>query len=676
MNRDRLTGLDSSFLHLERGPAHMHVASTSPCSRARPPATTSSASTSRRAFTSSPASARSCASCRSARAARSGSMTPASTSTTTSATPRSPSPGSEEQLRTLAARVFSQRLDRSKPVWEMWLVDGVEGDRFAIVAKTHHCLVDGVSGVDITTVLFDTERRARRHVPEPEPWLPSPEPSDAQVLAEALVERASSPAEIVRGARARVPRPAAGGRARPSTRSRPPARSPATGMAAPASPFNVADRPVPALRLGARRPRPASRRSRTSSAGRSTTSSSPPSPARSGATCARAGTRPRSSSCGRWSRSASAPTSEHGDAGQPRLLVHGAAAGLARGPGRAACSLVSETMGDLKESKQAVGATMMTQLADFAPPTIAGQAARLQPRQRFFNLVVTNVPGPQFPLYLLGRRMEALYPDGAAGAPTGRLLRDHELRRPDQLRPDRRLRGDGRPRRRSPTTSRTRSTSWPRPPAPAKGRSRAQPPSAPACVARRRRSGPASSRSSQQPQVLLAPGVVGRARCPVGVPRVDHPLDHAPAGARPSPIIIASSSPGIAGVALAHAARPAGPASPRRGCAAGAGGHRRPSAPGCRARRRAGRPSARSRGPAWQWWWPSRNAGRAGRTRPRTPRSWSATDVRVGVGLAARGEARPRPRFAAGAASTGPRRTITLTASIAPASAASRMPAS
>ena len=67
-------------------------------------------------------------------------------------------------------------------------------------------------------------------------------------------------------------------------------------------------------------------------------------------------------------------------------------------------------MGDLKQSKQAVGATLMTELADFAPPTIAGQAARLQSRQRFFNLVVTNVPGPQFPLYLLGRELEAIFP--------------------------------------------------------------------------------------------------------------------------------------------------------------------------------------------------------------------------------------------------------------------------
>ena len=108
--------------------------------------------------------------------------------------------------------------------------------------------------------------------------------------------------------------------------------------------------------------------------------------------------------------------------------------------------MVSETMGDLKQSKQAVGATLMTELADFAPPTIAGQAARLQSRQRFFNLVVTNIPGPQFPLYLLGRQLEAIYPMVPLAEAPGGLLRDHELQRPGQLRAHRRLRRARRPR--------------------------------------------------------------------------------------------------------------------------------------------------------------------------------------------------------------------------------------
>jgi hypothetical protein len=73
-------------------------------------------------------------------------------------------------------------------------------------------------------------------------------------------------------------------------------------------------------------------------------------------------------------------------------------------------AIVHEAMGGLKESGQAVGAQVLTDLADFAPPTIMSQAARLQARQRFFNLVVTNVPGPQFELFMLGRRLTALYP--------------------------------------------------------------------------------------------------------------------------------------------------------------------------------------------------------------------------------------------------------------------------
>src|SRR5205823_3125531 len=115
-----------------------------------------------------------------------------------------------EHLRTLAARIFSQRLDRTKPVWEMWLVDNVDKGRFAIVGKTHHCLVDGVSGVDITTVLFDLDRDPEP-VAEPEPWLPEPEPTDAELLAEALAERATRPVAAVRGlpSLVRAPRRAA-----------------------------------------------------------------------------------------------------------------------------------------------------------------------------------------------------------------------------------------------------------------------------------------------------------------------------------------------------------------------------------------------------------------------------------------------------------------------------------
>src|ERR671930_1145409 len=103
-----------------------------------------------------------------------------------------PAPGSEEQLRRMAARVFSQQLDRSKPLWELWLVQGLTRNRFALVTKTHHAVVDGISGVDIATVLFDLNP-----VPEPaeggDSWTPEPEPSGATLLVKSAEDVLRAP---------------------------------------------------------------------------------------------------------------------------------------------------------------------------------------------------------------------------------------------------------------------------------------------------------------------------------------------------------------------------------------------------------------------------------------------------------------------------------------------------
>ena len=96
-----------------------------------------------------------------------------------------PSPGSEGQLRRLAGRLFSQQLDRSKPLWELWLVQGLKRKRFAVLSKTHHALVDGVSGVDIATVLFDVTPVPEPAEPERE-WVPAPEPSQRELVTRGL----------------------------------------------------------------------------------------------------------------------------------------------------------------------------------------------------------------------------------------------------------------------------------------------------------------------------------------------------------------------------------------------------------------------------------------------------------------------------------------------------------
>src|SRR3954467_13722407 len=95
-----------------------------------------------------------------------------------------PAPGSEEQLFNLASRVFSQQLDRSQPLWELWAVEGLEDGRFALISKTHHALIDGIAGVDLATVMFDLE-------PAPKgkddhggvPWAPEREPASVDLLA-------------------------------------------------------------------------------------------------------------------------------------------------------------------------------------------------------------------------------------------------------------------------------------------------------------------------------------------------------------------------------------------------------------------------------------------------------------------------------------------------------------
>lgn len=92
---------------------------------------------------------------------------------------RLPRPGDERLLKRMVGRIFSQHLDRGKPLWEMWLIEGVEGDRVALVSKVHHCMVDGVSGVDLLRVLL-TPAPTNSVTAAPR-WLPRPAPTATQL---------------------------------------------------------------------------------------------------------------------------------------------------------------------------------------------------------------------------------------------------------------------------------------------------------------------------------------------------------------------------------------------------------------------------------------------------------------------------------------------------------------
>src|SRR3954453_10151643 len=98
-----------------------------------------------------------------------------------------PRPGSEEQLLRLAGRIFSQQLARARPLWELWLIEGLADGRFALISKTHHAMIDGIAGVDIAQVMFDLSPVPADVEHPDEPWQPVPEPSPAQVLAAGAV---------------------------------------------------------------------------------------------------------------------------------------------------------------------------------------------------------------------------------------------------------------------------------------------------------------------------------------------------------------------------------------------------------------------------------------------------------------------------------------------------------
>ncbi|MDX6652865.1 MAG: diacylglycerol O-acyltransferase / wax synthase [Solirubrobacterales bacterium] len=318
-----------------------------------------------------------------------------------------PEPGSDEQLKLLAARIFSQQLDRSKPLWELWLVEGLHDGRFAIIGKSHHCLVDGVSGVDITTVLFDLEREPAVPPNDPPSWLPRPEPSDPQILASTLLERATQPAEAIRTARRLVAGPRQLSRRVSGTLGAVGSFA-GSSFSAPPSPFNVEIGPHRRLAWVLE---DLDRFKQVK--------------AQLGGTVNDVVIAAVSGALGRYLRSrghstrglelrAMVPVSvredeEHGALGNKVAAMMAPLPVWCEDPVER-MRVVTMAMGDLKSSKQAVGATLLTQLADFAPTTIVGQAARLQPRQRAFNLVITNIPGPQFPLYVLGRQMQTVVP--------------------------------------------------------------------------------------------------------------------------------------------------------------------------------------------------------------------------------------------------------------------------
>jgi WS/DGAT/MGAT family acyltransferase len=318
-----------------------------------------------------------------------------------------PEPGGEPELKQLASRVFSQRLDRSKPLWEMWLVQGLENDRFAIITKTHHAMVDGIAAVDIGTVLLDVEP-----IPTPatseDGWKPQPAPSTTQLVARGIADAAAAPVRLAERAVEALQKPEAAARRVVEALEGIGEVAGALADPAPKIPLNQPIGPHRRFVL-ARSDLATFKRIKNALGG---TVNDVVLTVVTGAM--------RRWLEGRGIRTeglelrALVPVSiraedERGNLGNRLAAMRGPLPVYLEDPARR-LRVVSEQMEGVKRSKQALGAEVIARFNDFAPPTLLAQASRLNFSTRLFNLIVTNVPGPQIPLYMLGRELQEVFP--------------------------------------------------------------------------------------------------------------------------------------------------------------------------------------------------------------------------------------------------------------------------
>lgn len=318
-----------------------------------------------------------------------------------------PEPGGEEELKRLAGRVFSQQLDRHKPLWEMWLAQGLERDRFALLTKTHHAMVDGVSGVDIGTVLFDLEP-----VPKPaevvDDWVPRREPGTTELVARGVSDVVAAPVKLVERAVEAIRHPETTAKKLAEAMEGVGEIVSAFADPAPDVPLNVEIGPHRRY-LWARSELATFKRIKDALGG---TVNDVVLAVVTGAL--------RNWLDGRGIRTeglelrALVPVSirsddERGELGNRIALMRGPLPVYVEDPVRR-LRVISSAMEDLKRSKQALGAEVISRFNDFAPPTLLAQASRINFSTRLFNMIVTNVPGPQIPLYVLGRELEEVFP--------------------------------------------------------------------------------------------------------------------------------------------------------------------------------------------------------------------------------------------------------------------------
>jgi diacylglycerol O-acyltransferase / wax synthase len=316
-----------------------------------------------------------------------------------------PPPGSHDVLRQTAARIFAQHLDRRKPLWEIWMIEGLSENRWALLSKVHHCMVDGVSATDLMTVMFDDS-------PPPEGgqhWEPAPEPSNAELVLRTLTRQTLNPSEQLRVVRAAARRPRASlAQAQDFVR----AVSSAAGLLRPLGASSLVGPVGPHRAWSTAYVHLSDVKSVRAALGGTVNDVV--------LTIVAGGMRDLLESRGedvdgRTVR-ALVPVSvrAQGERGVYNNRVSAMFAELPVGTENPVARLrtVRAQMDGLKQSKQAVAGDVLTSLSGFAPPMLLALGGRLAARSPSLGVEtgVTNVPGPQHPLQTLGRRLLESFP--------------------------------------------------------------------------------------------------------------------------------------------------------------------------------------------------------------------------------------------------------------------------
>lgn len=317
-----------------------------------------------------------------------------------------PQPGDDRMLKRLIGHIMSQPLDRKRPLWEMWVVEGLQGDRFALITKTHHCMIDGISGADVMSVVLDPSPHTESAPPQP--WKPRSHPSDLTLVFDEISRRAAQPAGALHAVGDALSHP------QETLRQLTDATIGVVAAVAPAfspvseTPINVAVGPHrrfdwTAMRVADLKAVKNVLRGTLNDVVLATV-----------AGALRLFFTQRGVDPDELEIRSLVPVSVRTQDDRSRLgnrvaeMIVPLPVKLPTAVAR--LRFVRETTAALKESQRALGAQVLTAISDWTVPNLLVQAVRLASRGHPCNLIVTNVPGPQIPLYLQGALMLAAYP--------------------------------------------------------------------------------------------------------------------------------------------------------------------------------------------------------------------------------------------------------------------------